>query len=202
MRNYRHFTDEDVEFIREHYLSMTYGQLALAMGRSQRAVGWKVQHLKLPSKMQVILARKKTDSYRCYSSWSSMLTRCFNPDRESWINYGGRGITVCERWLKFSNFLEDMGEKPEGHSIDRIDPNGNYEPSNCRWIPINEQGRTTRKWFANAVCMDCGCGRGNRKGRCHKCNEYFRRNGFSRPTCVNAVITRSTNAKTAQGGRT
>lgn len=126
---------------------------------------------------------KANKKYRAYSSWSSMMTRCFNKNRDSWACYGGRGISVCERWRDFSKFLEDMGDKPIGYSIDRINPDGNYEPENCRWIPNNEQGKTTRKYYASQTCIVCGGKRGNRKGRCHKCNEYFRRNGVERPVC-------------------
>lgn len=77
-----------------------------------------------------------------YKSWSAMLKRCRDV---SDLRYGGRGITVCERWYSFSNFLADMGERPRGTSIDRIDVNGNYEPSNCRWATAKEQGRNTRR---------------------------------------------------------
>lgn len=74
-----------------------------------------------------------------------MIGRCKNESDKSYDSYGGRGITVCERWYTFENFLADMGESPELLSIDRIDVNGNYEPSNCRWATQKEQSRNTRR---------------------------------------------------------
>lgn len=79
-----------------------------------------------------------------YKSWQSMKERCSNPKNNKWDLYGGRGINVCERWVNFSNFFEDMGPRPKGTTIDRINPDGNYEPSNCRWATIEEQNRNRR----------------------------------------------------------
>lgn len=80
------------------------------------------------------LSRTKT-----YKAWYGMLYRCNNSKNDSYHCYGGRGITVCSRWLTFANFLADMGEAPVGLSLDRIDNDGNYEPGNCRWATLQEQ---------------------------------------------------------------
>jgi hypothetical protein len=76
---------------------------------------------------------------RAYQRWGAMKTRCFNPRYKDYSDYGGRGITVCERWLIFENFFADMGDPPPGMSLDRIDFNGNYESANCRWATVAEQ---------------------------------------------------------------
>lgn len=77
-----------------------------------------------------------------YRTWGAMLARCCNKNLKHYQRYGGRGIQVCERWHEFKNFLADMGNRPSAqHSLDRIDSNGNYEPSNCRWATPKEQSR-------------------------------------------------------------
>lgn len=80
-----------------------------------------------------------------YASWLAMRKRCYDPNNIGFKDYGGRGIMVCERWINsFENFFSDMGQRPAGTSIDRIDSNGNYEPSNCRWSTSKEQNSNTR----------------------------------------------------------
>ena len=95
-----------------------------------------------------------------YVSRKMMLQRCYNSKREDFLHYGARGITVCERWRKsFSNFLEDMGERPPGTTLGRIDHNGNYCPENCVWqtppeqvassldvFTVDGESRTLRQW--------------------------------------------------------
>lgn len=79
-----------------------------------------------------------------YNSWCSMMQRCTNKNYKRYKDYGGRGITVCNRWYIFENFLEDMGERPEGLSLDRIDNEGNYESGNCKWSISKEQSSNRR----------------------------------------------------------
>jgi len=74
-----------------------------------------------------------------FRTWANMRQRCYNPNSPQYPNYGGRGISICERWNDFNTFVQDMGPRPDGHSIDRIDVDGNYEPSNCRWATNSEQ---------------------------------------------------------------
>lgn len=80
-----------------------------------------------------------------YRSWRAMLNRCTNPNFIGYAQYGGRGITVCDRWREFAAFLADMGERPEGMTLDRIDVDGPYRPDNCRWATISQQNANKRR---------------------------------------------------------
>ena len=80
----------------------------------------------------------KSDTYRC---WRSMMQRCYRVKEKSFPRYGGRGITVCDRWHDFANFLADMGERPNGKELDRIDNSNGYGPENCRWATRTQQVR-------------------------------------------------------------
>jgi len=90
-----------------------------------------------------------------YRAWGDMKDRCFNPNHKQYSDYGGRGITICDRWLNSSqNFLADMGTKPSPkHSLDRIDNNADYSPKNCRWATKAEQQNNTR--YNRLITIGC-----------------------------------------------
>jgi hypothetical protein len=94
---------------------------------------------------------KRGEKTRLYEVWCKMLDRCTNENIPAYVNYGGRGITVCERWLKFENFLEDMGEPAPGLTIDRIDNDKGYFKENCAWKTPKEQARNRR----STVRIEC-----------------------------------------------
>ena len=88
-----------------------------------------------------IVKQHKMSNTPIYVTWQGMKDRCLNPNYKGYHNYGGRGITVCDRWMKFENFYADMGEKPDGMQIDRINNDGNYTPENCHWATPAENSR-------------------------------------------------------------
>lgn len=86
-----------------------------------------------------------------FVSWANMIQRCTDPMATSFKRYGAIGVVVCCRWRTFEHFLADMGERPPGTSLDRINPHGNYEPGNCRWADAKTQANNTRKKREKAV---------------------------------------------------
>jgi len=128
-----------------------------------------------------------------YQSWSAMKLRCLNPNYKKFYLYGGRGIKVCDRWVEsFENFLADMGQRPEGKTLDRY-PNkdGNYEPGNCRWATQEEQHSNRNKYVRGRVA----------KTHCPAGHEYAGENLYFNPrtrrrfckTCKSASQTRIRN---------
>lgn len=95
------------------------------------------------------LTSAKGKKPRVYTTWASMKSRCLNPNDHKWLLYGGRGIKVCTKWMKFENFLSDMGHPPTGLTLDRINVNGDYKKSNCRWATPKQQANNTRfnRWI-------------------------------------------------------
>ncbi|MEU1273052.1 helix-turn-helix domain-containing protein [Streptomyces sp. NPDC005799] len=121
----------------------TIKQLAEETGRSTAGVA----DLLRAAGTEMRPGTRRTHGYTgtsLYRSWADMVDRCTRPTHKRWADYGGRGITVCERWRKFENFLADVGDRPPGMTIDRVDNDRGYEPDNFRWANTSTQNRNRR----------------------------------------------------------
>lgn len=125
-----------------------------------------------------------------YVVWIGMWDRCTNPNNHAWKNYGGRGITVCERWTDFVSFYEDVGVRPGSeYSLDRIDNDGNYEPTNIRWATASQQALNKRRPTPRLIC---------RKGLHVYTEQDMKTNGFHRCGECNREWTRAYRIKTGR----
>ena len=111
-------------------------------------------HQRLKKDNRVTHGLSTGDTRRTYYIWVNMMARCYKESTHHFNDYGGRGISVCDRWHDVTNFIEDMGIAPDGYSIERHDVNGNYEPSNCSWIPMSEQAKNKRCSLSNRGITD------------------------------------------------
>ena len=120
---------------------VTTAEIARIVGVSRQRAHKILAPMGLSKKNQKIGADRRRE-YKC---WWAMLDRCLNPQNKSFHHYGGRGITVCKRWIDFEAFFSDMGPKPPRLSIERVNNNGGYSPSNCKWATQSEQCRNMRR---------------------------------------------------------
>lgn len=107
---------------------------------------------------------------RVYWVWADMLSRCRNPNHSAWGNYGGRGIRVCDSWTSYGEFVRDMGPRPNGLMLDRIDNDGPYSPENCRWSTRTEQNSNRR----NCIYVEHGETRVTLREYCRRENLTYR----------------------------
>lgn len=129
-------------------LSFSYSKAKLAEKLKDSKILCPICYSKISKLAKREKATKHGHSKRSatYITWLAMKDRCLNPNKDNFQYYGGRGVKITETWLNsFENFLADMGERPEGKTLDRINPEKNYEPQNCRWADAKTQGQNKRK---------------------------------------------------------
>ena len=116
-----------------------------------------------------------------YKTWAGIIARCNNKNNKTWNHYGKRGIKVCKRWLIFENFLKDMGVRPAGKSIERINNDGDYKPSNCKWATPKEQALNRRgtRWVSFGGKRLCIKDWGNLLGVGHSMLRYRLNHGWT-----------------------
>lgn len=119
-----------------------YWECICECGKRRSVAGMDLVNMKYTSCGRCNYKYKEVDSE--YNVWSAMMQRCYNENNPSYHNYGGRGIKVCERWHNYSSFIKDIGNRPKGGTLDRINNNGNYEPKNCRWVDMKTQQNNRR----------------------------------------------------------
>lgn len=120
------------------------GRIIKTTAHSLRICGTKSCGCLQKETVRAIMTKHGMYQSATYGIWEGVISRCNNPNNHAYNYYGGRGITVCDRWKSFENFLIDMGERPGRKTIDRINVNGDYEPGNCRWASMKEQRRNCR----------------------------------------------------------